>query len=54
VRSLLGNDFWPYGIELNRRTLSTFLAYAHEQGLSDRQLEPDELFPEEVRSSFRV
>jgi 4,5-dihydroxyphthalate decarboxylase len=39
------DDFWAYGIERNREALSTFLRYSHEQGLSPRQLEPEELFP---------
>jgi 4,5-dihydroxyphthalate decarboxylase len=38
------DDFWAYGIERNRETLRTFLRYSHEQGLSPRLLEPDELF----------
>lgn len=39
-----GDDYWPYGIERNRETLATFLRYSHEQGLTPRRLEPDELF----------
>jgi 4,5-dihydroxyphthalate decarboxylase len=50
--SAMGDDYWPYGIERNRRALSVFLRYHHEQGLSPRQLEPDELFaPETLRVS---
>lgn len=37
-------DFWPYGVERNRATLQTFLRYAHEQALTPRRLEPEELF----------
>ena len=44
VRGLLGRDFWPYGLEANRAVLATFLRYAHEQGLTARRVEPDELF----------
>ena len=47
-RRLLGQDFWPYGIDRNRHVLSTFLRYSHEQGLTPRQLEPDELFASET------
>jgi 4,5-dihydroxyphthalate decarboxylase len=54
AQELMGEDLWPYGIEPNRRTLSTFLAYAHEQGVCERLLEPEELFVPEVTSSFRV
>ena len=35
ARALLGEDWWPYGLEPNRATLETFLRYAVEQGLTD-------------------
>jgi 4,5-dihydroxyphthalate decarboxylase len=40
----MGDDFWPYGLEANRDVLHTFLRYHHEQGLTRRRLEPEELF----------
>ena len=49
-----GNDYWPYGIEANRTTLTAFLAFAHEQGVCHRRLEPEDLFPESVHSFFKV
>ncbi|MEW6671885.1 MAG: 4,5-dihydroxyphthalate decarboxylase [Thermodesulfobacteriota bacterium] len=51
---IFGEDFWPYGIEPNRRTLEAFLQYAHEQGVCHRRLKPEELFPETVQSRFVV
>jgi 4,5-dihydroxyphthalate decarboxylase len=45
---------WPYGVEPNRTTLSAFLRFAHEQGVCARTLEPEDLFAEPVRTSFRV
>ncbi|MEA2382367.1 MAG: hypothetical protein QOH72_2338 [Solirubrobacteraceae bacterium] len=51
---LLGPDPWPYGIEPNRPTLEAFLRFAHEQGVSERALTPEDLFPPSVRRSFRV
>jgi hypothetical protein len=30
----MGDDWWPYGLEPNRKVLDTFLRYHHEQGLS--------------------
>jgi 4,5-dihydroxyphthalate decarboxylase len=51
---LLGNDFWPYGIEANRTTLDAFLSYAHEQGVCHRLLEAKELFAQQVQKRFRV
>ncbi|HWP35839.1 MAG TPA: ABC transporter substrate-binding protein [Thermodesulfobacteriota bacterium] len=54
ARELFGDDFFPYGIEPNRRTLEAFLRFAHEQGVCRRLLRVEELFPEELRTSFRV
>ena len=54
ARELFGDDFWPYGIEPNRRTLAAFLALAHEQGVSSRPFEPDDLFAPEVASAFKI
>ena len=54
ARALLGEDWWPYGLEANRNVLETFLRYHHEQGLSKRRLSVDELFAPETLSSFRV
>jgi 4,5-dihydroxyphthalate decarboxylase len=53
-RELAGEDFWPYGIEANRRTLEPFLQYAFEQGVARRQLKPEELFAPETRESFKI
>jgi 4,5-dihydroxyphthalate decarboxylase len=54
AEELLGADPWPYGIDPNRRTLEAFLRYAHEQGVSERALAPEDLFPPSVRRAFRV
>lgn len=54
VRGLLGHDFWPYGLEPNRAVLTTFLRYAHEQGLTSRRLEPDELFVPSTHEGFVI
>jgi 4,5-dihydroxyphthalate decarboxylase len=54
ARALMGDDFWPYGFEPNRETLSTFLRYHHEQGLSRQRLEPEALFAPETLESFRI
>jgi len=34
--------------------LDTFLRYHHEQGLSKRRLQPDELFAPETLESFKI
>ena len=53
-QALFGDDFWPYGIECNRATLESFLHFAYEQGVCHRKLAPEDLFPVEVQSSYRV
>ena len=54
TRATMGQDFWPYGFEPNLRTLSTFLRYSHEQGLSQRLLTPQQLFAPESLESFKI
>jgi len=51
---LLGEDYFPYGIDKNRKTLEAFLSYAHEQGVCKRLLSIEELFPKQLTSSYRV
>lgn len=48
TRSILGEDYWPYGLESSRKTLATFLRYSHDQGLAARRLDPEELFAPET------
>jgi 4,5-dihydroxyphthalate decarboxylase len=44
--SLMGKNFWPYGIEPNRKSLEALFRYSFEQGLSKRQLKIEDLFAE--------
>ncbi len=44
TRSLMGTNYWPYGIEPNRKTLETLCRYSHHQGLASRRLRIEELF----------
>ena len=44
TRSLMGQNFWPYGVEANRRELELVVRYAYEQGLVKQRLEFEELF----------
>ena len=54
TQSLFDGEYWPYGVESNRRTLETFLRYAYEQGVCHRLLKVEELFPPQVLNSYRV
>jgi 4,5-dihydroxyphthalate decarboxylase len=40
--------------DANRHVLATFLRYHHEQRLSPRRLEQEELFAPETLESFRI
>jgi 4,5-dihydroxyphthalate decarboxylase len=51
---LMGQDFWPYGFDANRTVLETFLGYHHEQGLSPKRLQPEELFVPETFEAFAI
>ena len=51
---LMGQDFWPYGFDANRTVLDTFLGYHHEQGLSPKRLQPEDLFAPETFESFAI
>ena len=42
ARALMGEDFWPYGVAANRKTLETFLRHHHAQGLSPRLVKVEE------------
>ena len=54
VYPLKREDWWPYGFAKNRAVLDTFLRYHHEQGLSQRRLQPDELFAPETFEAFKI
>jgi 4,5-dihydroxyphthalate decarboxylase len=44
TRKLMGDNYWPYGIEPNRKVLETLFEYSHEQGLASRKLAIEDLF----------
>ncbi|MGV6875777.1 ABC transporter substrate-binding protein [Pseudochelatococcus sp. B33] len=52
--SAMGRDFWPYGLEKNEKTLTAFLRYHHEQGLSKRLVDVEELFAPETLEGFVI
>ena len=50
----MGEDFWPYGIEPNRKTLEAFCQFTHEQGVCARLLSVEEMFAPEVQIESRT
>jgi 4,5-dihydroxyphthalate decarboxylase len=54
AKDLLGEDFWSYGVQANRNTLQAFLKHHHEQGLSSRLVEVDELFHPSTYETYSI
>jgi 4,5-dihydroxyphthalate decarboxylase len=48
MQDLLGDDWFPYGVQRNWKALDTFCRYFQEQGLTTRRFRPEELFVPEV------
>src|SRR5919197_101536 len=44
TRALMGDDYWPYGLEPNRKTLEALARYSYQQGLAPRLVPIEELF----------
>lgn len=54
TQALMGHDFWPYGVEANRRALETMARYSYMQGLATRVLSVEELFAGSTLDPVRV
>ena len=44
TRALMGDNYWKYGVEANRKELELVMRYTHEQGLVKRRLRMEEIF----------
>lgn len=54
TRELMGEDWWPYGVEQNRSTIEAVCQYSFEQGLSARRMTVEELFAPETFDEFKI
>ncbi len=54
AQDLMGRDFWSYGVAGNRAGIEAFLRHHHRQGLSERQLEVEELFHPSTLEAARI
>jgi 4,5-dihydroxyphthalate decarboxylase len=54
TKEVMGADFWSYGVDANRETLSTMARYSYEQGLAVRLLTVEEMFAEGSFGDTRV
>ena len=46
TRELMGDNFYPYGVEASRKALEAAFQYSYEQGLANRKLTIEEIFNE--------
>jgi 4,5-dihydroxyphthalate decarboxylase len=54
TKKILGEDFWPYGIEKNLRVIRTLMQYSAEQGLIKKGLKMEEIFARNTLEDFKV
>ncbi|MCK9508171.1 MAG: ABC transporter substrate-binding protein [Pigmentiphaga sp.] len=44
TQQVMGENYWPYGVEPNRKALEAMTRYSYEQGLAVRKLSVEEIF----------
>jgi len=54
TQAAMGDDFWPYGVEPNRRAIQAMARYSFEQGLAVRELSVDEIFARSTNDAICV
>jgi len=43
TKRILGEDFWPYGVEANRKTIETFTQYPKERACTRSKLRTEDI-----------
>jgi 4,5-dihydroxyphthalate decarboxylase len=54
TQRMMGNDFWPYGVEKNQKEIEAFIRYALEQGVIEKTMNAEDLFAENTLSTYKV
>jgi 4,5-dihydroxyphthalate decarboxylase len=54
TRELMGDDYWPYGVEANRKALEALVRYSCEQGLAERPVSIESLFAPSTLDDYRI
>ena len=54
TRALMGDDYWPYGLESSRVTLEALARYSYDQGLAARLVPVEELFAPSTLDEYRI
>ena len=51
---IMGEDYWPYGLDANRKTLEAFINYSAEQGLVESKFQVADLFSPETINIAKI
>jgi 4,5-dihydroxyphthalate decarboxylase len=54
TRELMGDDYWPYGLEPNRAALETLMRYSRQQALAERSIPIESLFAPSTLDEYRI
>jgi 4,5-dihydroxyphthalate decarboxylase len=54
TKALMGSDYWRYGVKDCRHEIEVMTRYAHEQGLTSRKLNVEELFAASTFNMARI
>lgn len=54
TEAVMGDDYWRYGLHDDDKTLSTFLRYDYEQGLTDKLWTEAEIFAPEAIGAIKI
>ena len=54
TRALMGDDYWPYGLEPNRKNLETLMRYSCEQGIAEHAVPVEQLFAPSTLDDYRI
>ena len=54
TKRIMGEDYWPYGLEANCKTLEAFIGYNTEQGLVESPLKAEDLFAPEAVNVAKI
>lgn len=53
TKQIMGDDWWPYGINKSRQTIEALCQYSFEQGLSAKKMTVEDLFAPETFDEFK-
>jgi 4,5-dihydroxyphthalate decarboxylase len=54
VRATFGDDYWPYGVERNIPAIEALCYFLHDQGIVDRRVSVEDLFPESLAALKKI